>query len=206
MTRLKIYGQLLLKSALVGSLLVLVLSNAAFAAEGAADWRPTYDTVMRWVNFAILAGILFKFGRKPLMNFLKTQKSEIEQEFAKIEAQKESTLAKVREAREALEESKIRLPEIKARLIEQGERRKQEMIQEAQEQSRLILEGAKHKIDYQVLRAREKLRVELLDMAVDEALKELPDLITPEDNQRQIKKFLAVEGMNSSLKADHRAA
>jgi F-type H+-transporting ATPase subunit b len=195
-----------LKSALFGGLLILVLNDAALAADGPPDWRSTYDLVMRWVNFAILVFVIVKFGRKPLMAFLKSHKSEIEQEFAKIEAQKESTLAKVREANNAMEESKVRLPELKARLIEQGERQKQDLIREAQDQSRLILEGAKHKIDYQVMRAREKLRTELLEMAVDEALKELPDLISPEDNQRQIEKYLAVEDMDLNLKSSHQAA
>ena len=197
-----------LKSALFGGLLVLVLSGTALAADGAVDWRPTYDMIMRWVNFAILVFVLFKFGRKPLMAFLKGQKSEIEQEFSKTEAQKQITLAKVREAKTALAESQVRLPELKARLIEQGERKRQEFIQQAQEQSKLILEGAKHKIDYQILRAKEKLRVELLDLAVDEALKELPDLITPEDNHRQIEKYLAVKGMEAStdIKSSYKAA
>ncbi|MBR9980862.1 MAG: hypothetical protein KFF50_07530 [Desulfatitalea sp.] len=178
--------------AVLGGVLVLMLSDVALAAEGDQEWRPVYDLVMRWVNFFILFFILFKFGRRPLMDFLRGQRDEIAQEFTKVEAQKEKMLAKLKEASQALEESKVRLPELKTRLIEQGERRKQELIEEAREQSRLIMEGARHKIDYQVLRAREKLSLELLDMAMGEALKRLPALITPEDDKRQVEKFLSI--------------
>jgi F-type H+-transporting ATPase subunit b len=86
----------------------------------------------------------------------------------------------------------VRLPELKARLIEQGERRKEELIQDARAQSLLVMEGARHKIEYQILRAREKLVVELLDMAIEEALKEMPHVITAEDDRRRVEKFLAI--------------
>ena len=47
------------------------------AAEGGGGWRPTYDIIMRWVNFGILAFIFFKFARRPLKNFLSDKKNEI---------------------------------------------------------------------------------------------------------------------------------
>jgi F-type H+-transporting ATPase subunit b len=124
------------------------------------------------------------------MEFLKGQKDEIAKEFTEIEEQKSKTLAGVQEAMAALEESKLRLPALKAKLIEQGERKRQEIIEQAREQSRLVMNGARHKIGYQILNAREELSMELLDMAMEEALKALPRIITPEDNQRQIEKYL----------------
>lgn len=180
-----------IRPAVLGGVLVLLLSDAALAAEGGQTWRPTYDLIMRWVNFAILFFVLFKFGRKPIMAFLRGQRDEIAGEFSKVEAQKDKMLARLQEAKQALEESEVRLPELKARLIEQGERRKMELIEEARQQSRLVLQGARHKIEYQVLRARKKLSTELLDLAVEEAIKRLPSIMTAEDDQRQVEKYLA---------------
>jgi F-type H+-transporting ATPase subunit b len=179
-----------------GGLLVLLLTDTAFAAEGGRDWRSIYDHVMEWINFSILFFIIFKYGRRPLMNFLRGQKDEIAKEFAKVEAQKEQTFAKVREMTDALEESKVRLPELKARLIEKGERRKEELIEEAHAQRLRIMEGARIKIEHQIVRAREKLCLQLLDMAVDEALEMLPGLITAEDKQRQVERYMAIAESN----------
>ena len=36
-----------------------VAGGEVLAADG--NWRPVYDLVMRWVNFLILAFLLFKF-------------------------------------------------------------------------------------------------------------------------------------------------
>jgi len=181
-----------LKVGVLSALLVLVLSEAALAAEGGQQWRPVYDITMRWINFVILVFLLYKYARKPLLDFLKGERGEIEKALAKVEAEKNEILEQVKQAGVALEESKVRLPELKARLIEQGERRKEELIQEAQAQSLLVMEGARHKIEYQILRARQKLVVELLDMAVEEALNELPHVITAEDDRRRVEKFLAI--------------
>jgi F-type H+-transporting ATPase subunit b len=179
-----------------GGLLVLLLTGTAFAAEGGRDWRSIYDHVMEWINFSILFFIIFKYGRRPLMNFLRGQKDEIAKEFERVEAQKVQALAKVREVTDALEESKVRLPELKARLIEKGERRKEELIEEAHAQRLRIMEGARIKIEHQIVRAREKLCLQLLDMAVDEALERLPGLITAEDKQRQVEKYMAIAESN----------
>jgi F-type H+-transporting ATPase subunit b len=179
-----------------GGLLVLLLTDTAFAAEGGRDWRSIYDHVMEWINFSILFFIIFKYGRRPLMNFLRGQKDEIAKEFERVEAQKVQALAKVREVTDALEESKVRLPELKARLIEKGERRKEELIEEAHAQRLRIMEGARIKIEHQIVRAREKLCLQLLDMAVDEALERLPGLITAEDKQRQVEKYMAIAESN----------
>jgi F-type H+-transporting ATPase subunit b len=180
----------------LGGLLVLLLTDTAFAAEGGRNWRTIYDHVMEWINFSILFFVIFKYGRGPIMNFLRGQKDEIAKEFATVEAQKEQALAKVREVTDALEESKVRLPELKARLIAKGERRKEELIGEARAQSLLIMEGARHKIEHQIIRARQKLSLQLLDMAVEEALEKLPGLITTEDRQHQVEKYLAIAESN----------
>lgn len=181
-----------IKPFVFGWLLVLWASAPALAAEAAQGWRPIYDLVMEWLNFAILFFVIYKYGRRPLLDFLRGQKNEIEKELSRIEGQKDEALAKVREAAEALEQSKVRLPELKARLIEQGERKKQELIDEAREQSRLIMAGGLQRIEYQIIRAKHKLSLELLDMAVDEAIRELPGIITAEDNRLQVEKFMAI--------------
>lgn len=171
--------------------LILGLPFSVFADEGVSTWRPTYDLVMRWVNFGILAFVIIKFAGPPLMNFLHGQKEEIQRELERVQQEKDDMVAQGQAALKALEESQERFEQIKARIIEQGQRRKGEIVAEAEEQSQLLFESASHKVDYLIHRAKEKFRVELLDMAVDTAIIQMPEEITPEDNQRMVDKYLA---------------
>ena len=70
----KLAGRFLYMAA--GAVVILVFA-AAPASASSGEWRPVYDEVMLWVNFFILAFIIVKYGRKPLMNFLNGQKDEI---------------------------------------------------------------------------------------------------------------------------------
>ncbi len=181
----------LLANLFLASSLLLCYANVALAQDAPSDWRSTYDVVMLWVNFGILFFIIFKFLRRPLMNFLMGQKEAIQKDLDQVQEEKEEMVAKGQEAVAALEESKERFEQIKARIIEQGQRRKDELIGEAEHQSQLMIESARHKIDYQIHRAKEKMRIELLDMAVDRAVTELPGEITPEDSERLVNRYLA---------------
>ncbi len=181
------HGSWLLWSAI----LVLCLVDPAWAGEASSQWRPAYDLVMRWINFGILAFVIVRYGGPPLISFLRNQKTDIQKKIDQVQQAKEEMTAKVRKAQAALQESASRLDEIKARIIEMGEHKKQEIIGESKSQSRLMIESARHRIDYQIHQASEKLRMELLDMAMSAALEKLPDEITDEDNQNFIDKYLA---------------
>ena len=58
------------------------------AAAAAGDWRPTYDTVMMWINFIILTAVLIKLLRHPLGNFLKTQRDSTAHTLDVLEGEK----------------------------------------------------------------------------------------------------------------------
>jgi hypothetical protein len=73
------------------------LPEAAYAAD--APWRPTYDMAMRWVNFIILVAVIVKYGKEPIKDFLKLQKSEVVSEISQLEAEKDRILAKSRQSK-----------------------------------------------------------------------------------------------------------
>jgi F-type H+-transporting ATPase subunit b len=161
-----------------------------FAAEGDGGWRPTYDIVMKWVNFGILAFIFFKFARRPLKNFLSDKKNEISLQIEKLEDEKNRLLQRVRDAETELEENAQRLEELKERIVQTGEKRKLEIIENARQESRMIIESAKQKMEGRIIRARNRLTVELVDTATELALEKLPDLVTEDDNQKLLEQFL----------------
>jgi len=173
-------------------LIALLLSGPdALAAESTENWRSTFDLVMRWVNFAIIAILLVKFTKTPIKNFLSDRRGQIERKIKACEQQKEAVEEKIIENQKMLADSMIRFEKIKKAIIEDGERKKQQIIEDAQQESRMLLEATKHKIEHQIREARNAIRSELIESAIALAEKRLPAEITAADQQKLTDLFLA---------------
>jgi F-type H+-transporting ATPase subunit b len=169
---------------------LLLLPGLAWAAEGSQDWRPIYDLILRWVNFLILAGVLFKFGRRPISSFLKGEKLQIQVEIEELEEKKRQKLESVAEAEAALVESDDRFAKMTERIIADGERRKKEIIESAKAESQRRLDEAQRRVQGQIVNARRRIHSELVDSALQLALERLPELVTEDDNRRRNVHFL----------------
>lgn len=171
---------------------ILHLSGVeALAAENSGDWRPMFDLAMRWFNFLLLAFLLVKFSREPIQKFLAGQKQEIADEIDGLETEKEEMLGQIAASKIQIENSQARLSELKKRIIAQGEKNRLKIIEEAEQESKMMLRGAKQKIDNRIGEARQVLKSELIDAAVDMAIKKLPEKITAEDDQKLIDAFMS---------------
>jgi len=172
-------------------LLLLMLCQTAWASEGAASWRGTYDIGMKWLNFFILAFIIVKFARTPLKNFLAGQKDKVETEIQALEEEKSTLQSQVAAAQVALSDSDARFTELKEKIIRQAEKEKARVIESAKEQSRLMLESAQQRVESRIQHAKEAVMAELVDKAILGALEKLPSIITPEDDQKYVDLFMA---------------
>lgn len=173
-------------------LVALLLSGAdAVAAENAENWRTTYDLVMRWVNFAIIAILMVKFAKTPIKNFLSDRKGQIEKKIKAYEEQKEAIQKNVAESQKTLTHSQARFDKIRQTIIEGGKKRKQEIIEDAQRESQMLLEATRHKIEHQIREARDTIRAEMIESAIALAEKKLPAEITAADQQKLTDLFLA---------------
>jgi F-type H+-transporting ATPase subunit b len=163
----------------------------ALAAEEAGNWRSIFDLVMRWVNFAILAFILIKYAKTPLKNFLGEKRQEIARQINTIEQEKETAEHKIKETLKVLEDSKIRFAKMKQRVIEDGEKKKEKIIAEARQESQILMESTRKKIDNQFLEAQNAFKSELVEITINLAMERLPAEITEADNQKWVNAFLA---------------
>ncbi len=162
----------------------------ALSADSGESWRTTYDLVMRWVNFLILVAIIVKFGRRPLKNFLSGRKEEIAYEMRRLEEEKTALFNQVEEMRRQVEESEARFEQIKDRIIEQGRNRKQAIIDDANRESQVLMDSTKNLIDNRLRSAKQKLRAEIIDLAIDKAIRRLPSEVTEEDHRKLVEKFI----------------
>ena len=169
---------------------LLFFASQTMAADNSGSWRPTYDLVMRWLNFVILVFLLVKFGKNPLMNMLRQRKEELQREIKMAEEQRKNAEAKANEVRQQLDESVAHLEEIKQRIIKRGEARKKEIIQEAQAESKILLMEAKRRIDTQILSTKKMFQAEMIDEAMKTVFEKLPQHITQADNQKFLDQYL----------------
>ena len=168
----------------------LLLPQAVLAKEGSADWRPAYDLVLRWVNFAILVFLILRYARKPLVNFFKEKSEDVKKEIQAVEQEKEEILARVDEILKARDQSQEKLQKLQERVIAQGRAKKERIIEGARRESELMLASARRKIESQMAAAQEDLRAEMIDHAIDMALEKLPGVIDDKDNQKLYEQYL----------------
>ncbi len=167
-----------------------VLLGAAPAAAESGGWRPLYDVAMLWLNFGILVFVLVKVLKRPLRNFFQDKKDELSLEIRRIESEKQQARQRLEEARLALEENKARLERVRKRFFEEGERTRDQIIEDARDQSRLMLDHARRRIDNQIFLARRQVKAEMVDLAVEMALEQLPKMVTEADERRRIDFYL----------------
>ncbi len=162
-----------------------------YAEESSLNWRSTYDTILMWVNFLILAGVLYKFLKDPARDFINGRKMDMEKELEKAEEQKKQADEKIRESVDMLEQGNARFDQMRKRIIEQGEKIKEQIIKDAEEQSNFMMIEAKRKIDSQIIRARGKFREELIDRAFEMALERIPKEINDIDKQQLVDRYIS---------------
>jgi len=170
---------------------VLVFMGAeAYAAVKVSPARKIWDTVMLFVNFGILVFIFLKFGRKPLVDFLRNQARKIEENLRSAESELQGARAKMSSEAEKLKEIEKRIQEIRAVLIDAAERGKQEIIEQAKLEAEHMLERAEAEAAYKLAKARKELKEELIDTAISLLEQRLKKGITVEDNERLVNQFV----------------
>lgn len=153
--------------------------------------RTVYDTILSWINFLILAFVIIKFSKTPLMNFLQTKKDDLAEEIKQIETEKKKAEARTREVLKTIEDGESYRTRIKGKIIAQGKIKKEKIIEEARQQSRYMIDDAKQRVDSYLIQERRRFRAELVDTAIALARERVRDEITDEDNQVLLENYLA---------------
>ncbi|MBR9984686.1 MAG: ATP synthase F0 subunit B [Desulfosarcina sp.] len=181
-------GALCVTTLFVGFYMV-ALPIAAQAAD--PQWRPTYDVAMRWVNFIILVAVIVKYAREPIKDFLKLQKSDIASEIGQLETEKARIVSEIMAVKQKAIESRSYFHDLKDRLIAQGETRKEQIVEQAKQQSKIMLEETRRKMENRIVQAKAGLQMELLDMAIDQATVTLPSVMTAGDAQHLLDDYMS---------------
>lgn len=172
----------------------IFIQNAWASGESSLFTRENWDLALRWINFIILAGVIVKYGRKPLLQFLDGQKKSITGSIDELESRKKEAEARVLESERQLDDSKNRLAQIEERIITEGQQHKEQLIADAQSEAKSMMASAQGKIEGQMKSAYAQIRTELVDMAADLALTKLPEVITDTEQNQWIDHWFASSG------------
>jgi F-type H+-transporting ATPase subunit b len=182
------------KSLLVSPSFLLLAGAVAFAssAGGEGEHHSVFEAYF-WpvINFLVLIGLLY----------LLLKKMDIRGYFKKRTELIEKSLKEAREAKElaekALEEVEEKL-KVKDREIEaiinaasvSGEKEKARLQDEGEKLKARILEQAKTNIDYEVKTAKEEIKAEAVEIAMELAEKKLKEKLTKEEQLKLLEESL----------------
>jgi F-type H+-transporting ATPase subunit b len=168
----------------------LLFCPECLAAEGMPPWRKPYNVIMMWINFGILVVLFLKFARKPLMAALRGMRDRIKEEIDGIKKQHREVKGHMDSEEARLAEIQQHLEEIRASIIEMGEKEKEKIIEQAKVTAGKMIEDARAYASFQMARARKQLSDEMVDIAISKVEERLKKEISSEDNENLVNDFL----------------
>jgi len=183
-------------------ILTLVIFSLAFASYAFAVGAPEEgghasilkEYIWKIINFAILVIILFKFGKKPLGDFLKKRTELIEKTLNEAREAKEAALKALREAEERVKTKDAEVKAILDAAKKSGELERDRIIEESAKLKEKILEQAKTNIDYELKHAKESIKAEAVELAMELAEKKLKEKLTKEEQEKLLDESLVKIG------------
>jgi F-type H+-transporting ATPase subunit b len=186
-------------AALVGFFIInVVVVSFVFASGGgeeAAEHTPLWKEYMwKIFNFVLLIVVLFKFAKKPLANFLQKRTELIEKTLNEAKEAKEAALKALHEVEGRLKTKDAEIEAILAAAKKSGEQERDRIIAESSRLKDKILEQAKTNIDFELKHAKEVIKAEAVELAMELAEKKLKDKLTKDEQERLLDDSLVKIG------------
>ncbi len=175
--------------ALLAAALALQAGPAVAAGGGEASGS-IGDLLYPVLNLAILVAALVYFGRKPIADFFAERRSSIQGELeqaAELYRKAEEQHARWQRRLVDLEGE---LDGIRTRARERAESERAHILADAQATADRIRRDATSAVDRELLRARERLREEASDLAIELAGNLLREQVTGADRERLLDEFI----------------
>ena len=176
-----------------GCILSLVFTSFAFASGGGEEGKHTslfMDYLWKIINFGVLFFILFKFGKKPLQSFLKQRTELIEKTLKEAKEAKELAQKALQEVEERFRTKDKDIEEILSASKRAGEQERDKLLEEGNKLREKIYEQAKVNIDYELKHAKDAIKAEAVEIAMELAEKKLKEKLTKKDQERLLEESL----------------
>jgi F-type H+-transporting ATPase subunit b len=150
----------------------------------------TNEIVAQVLGFLILVLLLRMFAWKKLLKLLDERKESIAREFSQIEdAKKEMAKAKTEYEEKLLkieELARIKIQEA----VQQGKEITDEVRIQAQQQAREVINNARENIKYELAKAKEELKEQIVDLTIQATKNIIEEKLTSQQDEGIIREFL----------------
>ena len=181
----------------------LLFAAAAFASGGGGEEAASAGSIIKsyiWqiINFLILVGALaFMMKKMDLKGYFKKRTELIEQSLREAREAKELAQKALAEVEERLKTKDSEVENIIAAARQSGEKEKARLVEEGDKLKARILEQARTNIDYEVKRAKEAIKEEAVEIALELAEKKLKEKLSKDEQLKLLEESLAkIEGKN----------
>jgi F-type H+-transporting ATPase subunit b len=148
------------------------------------------DFGWRIVNFVILLYILYKLMWKKMKSFFAGRREGIQASLEEAEVVKADAEKKFKEYDEKIKKAEEEIQGISAMIKAQGEEEKKRIIADAERASVKMKEDAKARMEQELKKAKNELRMEASELAVQMAEDILKKKVTKEDHEGMVREYL----------------
>ncbi len=178
---------------------VLLFAAVAFAEEGGEAPQSLFKAYL-WpvINFLVLVALLvYAMKKADIKGYFKKRTELIEQSLKEAREAKELAQKALAEVEERLRVKDRELEEIVASARMSGEKEKARLVEEGAKLQEKILEQAKTNIDFEVTQAKSAIKQEAAELAMELAEKKLKEKLTKEEQLKLLEESVAkIEGKN----------
>jgi F-type H+-transporting ATPase subunit b len=173
---------------------LFVLTGAAFAfasgggeGEGFSFWGFFWQVV----NFAVLVTALVIFGRKPIRDFFRNRTEMIKKSLDEARQARELAEKALAEVEDRLKTKDREIEEMMATAEQAGKKEREAIILEGERLSQKLVEQARTNIDFELRQAREAIKAEAVELAMELAEKKIQGKLSDEDQRRLFEEALS---------------
>ncbi|MEE8475864.1 MAG: ATP synthase F0 subunit B [Myxococcota bacterium] len=174
----------------VFSVSLSIASIPAVAMAETAEPGVLESLVYPALNLAILLAVLFYFGRKPIRSFFVERRGQIREELERAAKMKAEAEERYAQWQRRLVDLDTELESIRAAARERAEIERDRILTEAEAAAERVRADAHAAVEQELRRAREQLRREAADLAIELAAQRLREQITPADHDRLLDEFV----------------
>jgi F-type H+-transporting ATPase subunit b len=159
---------------------MLILCGHALAAEEdehapALDSSYWWDQFIKFINIAIVVGLLVFFLRKPVINFFRSRAERIDNDISAAGRAREEAEARLKEIQDEIDRLEDTVSEIREKAEQEGEIEKERIISKAHEEAERILASAEREIMNRIKSGRQELKALAAELAVKHARQIITD-------------------------------
>jgi F-type H+-transporting ATPase subunit b len=186
--------------------LVLLASLPADVLAAEAEHEGILPTIARLFNFAILAGVLVYFLRRPIQEYLATRSNQIRQDLVTAADMRRTATAQLEEIQRKLAALPAELEALRTRGAEDIAAEQARIGETAKAERERLLEQTRREIQMRLRVARRELTEHAAQLAVQVAEQRIKRNITSEDQLRLLDRYASQVAGRTTWTSDQREA